>query len=116
MQLALPLWLRQYTGTKIRNLLVPRLLEAAHDKGTMMLEISAQWYNAWKKRPMVTQYLKEAPNGSAMLITSAQWRRNAEIEHQMVARHFKFAPDGWQHDALIFCPMAGRAMLKFHAL
>jgi hypothetical protein len=82
--------LRLNAGAKLRNFLLPQLLEAVHDKNLMMFE-----------------YVR---NG-AMLGRSTQWWRGAWDKCPMVARCFEFALDGWRCDALMSLPMAGGAML-----
>ncbi len=97
------MWLRQYTSTKIRDLLVPQLhqfagtkicngldpleLEAAHNKGAIMYS-SICWQkawgstwrhdDAWKMCPMAAQCQELAPDGGPMLERSAQWWHNGD--------------------------------------
>ncbi len=51
-------WLRQNAGTKVHDFLVPQLLQAAHDKGAMMLEICAQRWDTWNNCPVVARCLR----------------------------------------------------------
>ncbi len=83
------LW--QNACVKLHNFPVPQLLEAAHDKSTICLNMCA-----------MARCLEEAPNN---------WWHDAWILHLMAARCLDVAPNGWWPNAWILRLMVVQCLI-----